>query len=143
MQLRKSSLLPLTAASRTHARRPTSFPGVTQWITEYNLDNQDLATTQKFYNMSSEYFDRLDSVARYSLFGSFRSKVSNVGPNAVMLDNAGKLTDIGAWYLGLTATGALPTSGGSPNSGAVSAHPSIIALVIAAGAFGLNAIYSS
>ncbi|ORY70501.1 uncharacterized protein BCR38DRAFT_455239 [Pseudomassariella vexata] len=87
-----------------------AFPNVTQWITEYNLDNQDLGTTQDFYNMSSEYFDRVDAVERYSLFGSFRSKVSNVGPNAVMLNNAGELTDIGSWYLGGKATGVEPTS---------------------------------
>lgn len=60
--------------------------------------------------MSSEYFDRLDSVGRYSLFGGFRSKVSNVGPNAVMLSNDGRLTDIGSWYLGGSATGVDPQS---------------------------------
>lgn len=88
-----------------------AFPNVTQWITEYNLDNQDLATTQSFYNTSSEYFDRMDSVGRYSLFGSFRSRDSNVGPNAAMLNNDGQLTDIGSWYLGNSATGIEPQSG--------------------------------
>ncbi|KAI1775888.1 glycoside hydrolase family 128 protein [Hypoxylon cercidicola] len=87
------------------------FPNVTQWITEYNYDNQDLSTTQSFYNTSSEYFDRLDFVGRYSMFGSFRSKDSNVGPNAVMLNNDGQLTDIGAWYLGIAGTGVDPQSG--------------------------------
>ncbi|KAI1405025.1 glycoside hydrolase family 128 protein [Hypoxylon fuscum] len=87
-----------------------AFPNVTQWITEYNYDNQDLGTTQEFYNMSSEYFDRMDSVGRYSLFGSFRSDDSNVGPNAVMLNNDGQLTDIGSWYLGITGTGIDPQS---------------------------------
>ncbi|KAI1413969.1 glycoside hydrolase family 128 protein [Hypoxylon sp. FL1857] len=88
-----------------------AFPNVTQWITEYNLDNQDLSTTQAFYNTSSEYLDRMDSVERYSLFGSFRSGDSNVGPNAVMLNNDGQLTDIGSWYLGVSATGIEPQSG--------------------------------
>ncbi|KAK9791965.1 putative Glycosyl hydrolase catalytic core-domain-containing protein [Seiridium cardinale] len=87
-----------------------AFPNVTQWITEYNLDDQDLSTTQDFFNTSAEYFDRLDTVGRYSYFGSFRSKVSNVGENAVMLNNAGQLTDIGSWYLGGTATDVSPTS---------------------------------
>ena len=81
------------------------------WITEYNLDNQDLATTQSFFNTSAEYFDRLDSVERYSFFGAFRSDVSNVGPNAAMLNAGGNLTDIGSWYLGRQATGVVPTSG--------------------------------
>lgn len=60
--------------------------------------------------MSAEYFDRLDSVGRYSLFASFRSDVSNVGPNAVMLNNNGELTDVGSWYLGGEATGVDPQS---------------------------------
>ena len=79
------------------------------WITEYNFDNQDLLATQAFYNISAEYFDRLEFVERYSLFGAFRSDVSNVGPNAAMLDPNGKLTDIGAWYLGRQGTGVIPT----------------------------------
>lgn len=78
------------------------------WITEYNLDHQDLKMTQDFYNRSAEYFDRLESVERYSLFGAFRSDVSNVGPNGAMLDSQGRLTDIGAWYLGRAATGIVP-----------------------------------
>ncbi|KAI2641279.1 glycoside hydrolase family 128 protein [Xylaria nigripes] len=85
-----------------------AFPNAPQWITEYNLANEDLEATQEFYNMSSEYYDRLDSVARYSYFGSFRSDVSNVGPNGAMLNNDGDLTDIGSWYLGGVATGVEP-----------------------------------
>lgn len=81
------------------------------WITEYNLNHQDLPATQSFYNTSAEYLDRLDYVERYSLFGAFRSDVSNVGPNAAMLDSDGQLTDIGAWYLGRPATGVTPSAG--------------------------------
>ncbi|KAI1332308.1 glycoside hydrolase family 128 protein [Xylariaceae sp. FL0255] len=88
-----------------------AFPNVSQWITEYNYDDQDLDTTQDFYNTSAEYFDRLDSVGRYSYFGAFRSDISNVGPNAVMLNNDGELTDIGSWYLGGVATDIDPQSG--------------------------------
>jgi hypothetical protein len=88
--------------------KTTSFPNKTMWITEYNLANEDLEATQQFYNMSAEYFDRLDFVERYSLFGAFRSDVSNIGPNGAMLSNNGSLTDIGAWYLGRDATGIPP-----------------------------------
>ncbi len=87
-----------------------SFPNVTQWITEYGFDHQDLETTQAFFNESAAYFDRMDSVGRYSYFGSFRAAVSNVGPNAAMLSDDGRLTDIGAWYLGAPATGVDPQS---------------------------------
>ena len=44
------------------------------------------------------------------MFGSFRSDVSNVGPNAAMLSAGGQLTDIGAWYLGRQATGVKPSA---------------------------------
>lgn len=108
-----------------------AFPNVTQWITEYNLAHEDLKPTQEFYNMSSEYFDRLDSVGRYSLFGGFRSKVSNVGPNAVMLSNDGRLTDIGSWYLGGSATGVDPQSAAGR-----SAAPVALAVAACLGAAG-------
>ncbi|KAJ2979108.1 hypothetical protein NUW58_g7287 [Xylaria curta] len=88
-----------------------TFPNKSQWITEYNYNDQDLKTTQDFYKISAEYFDRLENVERYSYFGSFRSGVSNVGANAAMLNNDGKLTDIGSWYLGGQATGVDPQSG--------------------------------
>lgn len=91
-----------------------AFPNVSTWVTEYNLDNQDLGTTQEFFKMSSEYLDRLDYIERYSIFASFRSSVSNVGPNAAMLNRGGELTDIGAWYLGRESTGVDPETGVDP-----------------------------
>ncbi|KAI1736087.1 glycoside hydrolase family 128 protein [Xylaria scruposa] len=81
------------------------------WLTEFTDPNVDLATTQQFYNQAIPYLDGLSNLERYSWFGAFRSNVSNVGPNATFLNNAGKLTDIGSFYLGGGATGVLPTSG--------------------------------
>jgi hypothetical protein len=52
------------------------------------------------------------NITRYSYFGSFRSDVSNVGPNAAMLTKDGKLTDIGSWYLGGVATNNKPSAAG-------------------------------
>lgn len=107
--------------THTHARAHTftythnrthSFPNVTQWVTEYGYADQDLATTQAFFNQSAEYLDRLDSVSRYSYFGAFRSEASNVGPNVAMLSDDGQLTDVGSWYLGGSATGVDPQSAG-------------------------------
>ena len=72
--------------------------------------------------MSSEYMDRLEVVERYSIFAAFRSDASNVGPNATMLSAGGELTDIGAWYLGRSATGVAPTDTNKA-SGAVSLTP--------------------
>ncbi|KAK3484780.1 glycosyl hydrolase catalytic core-domain-containing protein [Neurospora hispaniola] len=97
-----------------------AFPNKSMWVTEYNLANANLQETQAFYTTSAEYLDRLDFVERYSLFGAFRSDVSNIGPNAAMLNRDGELTDIGAWYLGRQATGVDPNSGkGGKDSGAV------------------------
>lgn len=87
-----------------------AFPNSSIWVTEFNLNDQSLATTQDFFNTSIEYLDRLDSIGRYSFFGAFRSSVSNVGPNAAMLSAGGELTDIGAWYLGEASTGVAPDS---------------------------------
>lgn len=85
-----------------------TYPNLTMWVTEYALPNSPLSDTQYFFNTSAEYFDRLDYVQRYSYFGPFRSSKSNVGPNAAFLDQDGKLTDIGSWYLGGAATNVIP-----------------------------------
>lgn len=81
------------------------------------MSNSPLEATQDFFNTSAEYFDRLDSVGRYSYFGSFRSDVSNVGPNAAMLTQKGELTDIGSWYLGGAATNNVPKGGAATRGG--------------------------
>jgi len=89
-----------------------SFPNISIWITEYALNNDTLSDTQSFFNMTADYFDRIDYIDRYSYFGSFRSSVSNVGPNVAMLTQKGLLTDIGSWYLGGAATNNIPESTG-------------------------------
>jgi len=74
------------------------------------LNNASLSDSQSFFQTSAEYFDRINYTTRYSYFGSFRSDVSNVGPNAAMLTQNGDLTDIGSWYLGRAATGNVPSA---------------------------------
>ncbi|KAJ9137492.1 Glycoside hydrolase [Pleurostoma richardsiae] len=112
-----------------------TFPNTSMWVTEYNLNDQDLATTQSFYNTSAEYLDRLDYIERYSLFGAFRSTVSNVGENAAMLSAGGRLTDIGEWYLGSSTKGVKPESKESPAArtlgGVAPARWSVAAAVVA------------
>jgi len=87
-----------------------TYPNITggTWVTEFALEQQPLNATQAYFNMTLEYFDRLDYIKKYAYFGSFRSSVSNVGPNVAMMNSAGKLTDIGSWYMGDNATGVLP-----------------------------------
>lgn len=87
------------------------WPGVEIWVTEYAFAHQSLSATQSFYNQSADWLDKSDFIGRYSYFGAFRSDESNVGPNAVFLNNDGELTDLGAWYLGFDATGVEPQSG--------------------------------
>ncbi|KAL7801010.1 glycosyl hydrolase catalytic core domain-containing protein [Trichoderma afarasin] len=102
-------------ASLIGERRAT-WPNTSIWVTEYAFANQDLQTTQEFFNQTVDYFGKLDYIARYTYFGAFRSKVSNVGPNASFLNNGGRLTDIGSWYLGFGATNVKPTSTNAASS---------------------------
>ncbi|GJN76345.1 glycoside hydrolase [Purpureocillium lilacinum] len=97
-------------ASHIGERRAT-WPDKDIWVTEYAYAHQDLAATQEFYNQTIDYFEKLDYIGRYSYFGAFRANKANVGPNAAFLNNGGKLTDIGSWYLGFSATGVKPESG--------------------------------
>ena len=108
----------------------STYPNMSIWVTEYADANDNLANTQSFYNQSAQYFDRIEYVVRfivvhafkwkltsmssyithYSYFGAFRSSYSNVGPNAAMLTQKGKLTSIGSWYLGGVATNNIPSA---------------------------------
>jgi hypothetical protein len=65
------------------------------------------------------------NITHYSYFGAFRSDVSNVGANAAMLTQDGKLTDIGSWYMGGAATNNVPEASGAS---ALGAAPSAFAL---------------
>ena len=93
-----------------------SFSDKQIWVTEYALNNADLASTQAFFIQSLGFLEGQSRVERYAYFGAFRSDVSNVGPNVAMLDPYDRITDIGAWYLGQTATGWLPVYDGSNNA---------------------------
>lgn len=93
----------------SHIGRVTSkWPNMAVWVTEYGYPNQPLEEAQAFYNMSATSFDSWPNITHYSYFGAFRSDVSNVGANAAMLTQDGKLTDIGSWYLGGPATKNIP-----------------------------------
>lgn len=96
-----------------------SLPGIPIWVIEYGFNDQDLPTTQKFFNESLKYLEETEVVERYAWFGAARSIVLNVGPNAAMLDPYGDLTDIGSWYLGGNATGAEAVPTDKPGDGTV------------------------
>jgi hypothetical protein len=58
------------------------------------------------------------NITHDSYFGAFRSDVSNVGANAAMLTQDGKLTDIGSWYMGGAETNNVPKASGASSLGA-------------------------
>lgn len=86
------------------------YPNMTFWITELAFAHQDIGSTEDMFKTTMEYLDKLSYVEKYSWFGSFRSDVSNVGPNAAFLTAQGQLTDIGSWYLGGSGSGIQPAS---------------------------------
>ena len=85
-----------------------AYPNTPIWVTEYAFPHGDIENSNRFFNESAEYMDRLAEVERYSYFGAFRSERSNVGPYAAMLTEKGELTDIGSLYLGGGVTGKVP-----------------------------------
>ena len=79
-----------------------TYPSKPIWVTEFADAHDTLLSTQSNYNTTISYFDRIP-IERYSYFGAFRSDVSNVGENATFLDQCGRFTDIGAWYMNMPA----------------------------------------
>ncbi|KAH7362395.1 glycosyl hydrolase catalytic core-domain-containing protein [Plectosphaerella cucumerina] len=106
--------------------RLSFWPNTSIWVTEYAYAHRDLGETTAFFNGTLSWFDDYTSLGGYSYFGAFRSAKSNVGPNAVFLNNAGQLTDMGSWYLGFGATGVNPQSGAP----VVGKMPSVAAAVV-------------
>lgn len=98
--------------------RRALWPDAEIWITEYAFAHKDLGSTVDFYTQSADYFDKESYIGKYSYFGAFRMQNSSVGANAPFLNKAGKLTEIGAKYLGMGTTGV------DPQSGAFAATPS-------------------
>ncbi|KAF1984043.1 glycoside hydrolase family 128 protein, partial [Aulographum hederae CBS 113979] len=80
----------------------------TFWLTEWANANAPLADSINFVRSVDANIDSLPWIERSSYFGSFRASESNVGYNASMLDQVGRLTDIGAFYLNLSLTGNIP-----------------------------------
>ncbi|KAH7410429.1 glycosyl hydrolase catalytic core-domain-containing protein [Phaeosphaeria sp. MPI-PUGE-AT-0046c] len=90
-----------------------NFESMAAHIGQFGYPNQGLEETQAFWNMSARSFDTWPNITHYSYFGAFRSSVSNVGPNAAMLTQDGKLTSIGSWYMGGKATNNIPMKSGA------------------------------
>ncbi|KAK7887427.1 hypothetical protein LTR67_009847 [Exophiala xenobiotica] len=78
------------------------YPNKKIWLTEFAIPAADDETTLAMMNETLPYLDGLGYVERYSWFGTFRSDHANewTGDGVSMLDGSGKLTSVGAEYLG-------------------------------------------
>lgn len=73
------------------------------WITEMALPQGDADATVDMLNQSLTYLDEQDYVGAYAWYGADRkagSWDSYTGGNVAMFTSGGKLTDVGALYLG-------------------------------------------
>ena len=78
------------------------YPHAKIWLTEFAVPDTSATEALAMMNESLPYLDGLDYLERYSWFGSFRSDDANewTGDGVSMLDGHGKLTSLGAQYLG-------------------------------------------
>lgn len=77
------------------------------WLTEFAYPSANLSVTQTYYNETINFLDQWSYITHYAYFGAFRSVYSNIGVNAAFFTGAGKLTDIGSWYMSGNSTGTV------------------------------------
>jgi hypothetical protein len=77
-------------------------PDLEYWITEMALPKADEDDTIAMMNQSLRYLDSQDWVHAYAWFGAFRAHEANewTGDNVSLFNKKGKLTELGALYLG-------------------------------------------
>ncbi|KAJ9627400.1 hypothetical protein H2204_009811 [Knufia peltigerae] len=97
------------------------YPDAKVWLTEFAVPDTSATVALAMMDQSLRYLDGLDYLERYSWFGSFRSSDANewTGDGVSMLDGHGKLTGLGAQYLGGEENGFEKgqTGQGSKNGG--------------------------
>ena len=81
-----------------HAR----YPDKLVWVTEFAVPGLDANATESFMDQALPYFDGLEYVQQYAWFGTFRNNAANewTGDGVSMLDSHGRLTALGADYMG-------------------------------------------
>lgn len=108
--------------------------GLEIWVTELALPQADAQTTGTMMNQTLPYLDGLPYAGRYAWYGLFRDNVNSswTGDGVALLDGSGRLTELGAVYLGGNATGFYEGERASEsNSGAVEMRPEALALLLA------------
>lgn len=113
-------------------------------VTEMGLPQQDDTATQTMLNSSISYLDGNSWVSGYSWFGLFREGSADAsgwaGESVAMLDSSGKLTEVGAMFMGGQQGGFAPgesvggdqSGDGSGNAGSAGAVTGVKGWVIAA-----------
>lgn len=103
--------------------------GVEFWVTEMALPQAGAGETADMLNQSLAYLDGLDYVAAYAWYGADREGGSwdgYTGGNVAMFGSGGKLTDVGALYLGGEEAGFEEGMGGAA-AGALRASGLLVA----------------
>lgn len=103
------------------------------WITELALPQQSAEATETMLNTTLPYLDGLDYVGRYSWFGLFRPENANgwTGDGVALLDGKGRLTELGAMYLGEPFEEGLSASkGGVKGVGVVRRENSVVVVAV-------------
>jgi len=116
------------------ARRQSSSEELEIIVTEMGLPQQDDQATQTMLNSSISYLDGQSWVSGYSWFGLFREGSSDAsgwaGESVAMLDSSGKLTEVGAMFMGGQEDGFAPgESVGGDQSGDGSGNAGSAAVV--------------
>lgn len=116
----------------TNASSGVASDDVEFWITELALPQGDADETVDMLNQSLSYLDGLDYVAAYAWYGADRkggSWDSYTGGNVAMFSSGGKLTDVGAMYLGGEEAGFKEGMGGGAGTLRVSGLVAALTLV--------------
>jgi hypothetical protein len=78
------------------------FPNKPLWVTEYNPPwRKDKTELENWFKNVTKELDADDAVERYSYWGAFRKNETfgDHSPDTMMLNEQGKYTKIGGWYM--------------------------------------------
>ncbi|KAH0833557.1 hypothetical protein AYO21_05235 [Fonsecaea monophora] len=109
------------------------YPAKPIWMTEFAIPSADETATTSFFNESLPYLDGLAYVARYAWFGAFRSSGDDAnewtGEEVSLFDDDGRLTLLGAEYLGGEKDGFREGESASSSSGSSNSAAAVTPLV--------------
>lgn len=120
----------------TNASSGAVSDDIAYWITEMALPQGSEDETVAMLNQSMNYLDGLEYVAGYAWFGTDRKSSEwdgYTGGKVAVFNGDGKLTDVGALYLGGKEEGFKAGMSGGVGKLGVSGVATVIAIVVGAG----------